>query len=179
MTRAFSRPRRFALTAIALVLAAVAFRSQLAQALVVRGDDLTYKGRSADALTHYGRAVWLDPNSSLAVDRYVFASMQRHSMNAIRSGISTATGFLTRNPHDAAVLRDRALCYLVQQRYAAARQDFEHAASASSDPRDYVFAGWAALHTRDAAGARRLWRRALALDERFLPAKIALAEHAK
>jgi tetratricopeptide (TPR) repeat protein len=179
MSSAFSRSRRLLLVAFSLAIAAMLFRSQVAQALVVRGDDFLSRGRSGDALLHYARALRIDPGLNLAVDRYVFASMQRHTTGALQSAVSTAGKFLARHPNDATLLTDRALCYIVERRYELARRDFEAAARASSNPRDYVFAGWAALHSGDARAARRLWRRALALDKRFEPARVALEERAK
>jgi hypothetical protein len=69
---AFTRIRRFALALTSIAIASVVFRSQLAEALVVRGDDFMYRGCRQSALKHYSRAVALDPDLSTAVDRYVF-----------------------------------------------------------------------------------------------------------
>jgi len=178
MNRTFSRSRRFAVVTCALLVAAAAFKSQLAQALVVRGDEFAYRGQSLRALSHYARAVRLDPQSGIATDRYVFALMQRHSRSALRSAIASASAYLERNSNDDTVLADRALCYLLTRQYSQARRDFERAARISSDPRAYVFAGWAALRAGDRKGARAMWRRALTLNPHFGPARVALAEHA-
>jgi tetratricopeptide (TPR) repeat protein len=171
------RWRRFAIAAIALTAACLLFRSQIAQALVVRGDDFMYRGQPLQALSHYARAVSLDADLGIAVDRYVFVSMQRHDPASLRSGIYTADAYLARNPRDATVMADRAMCYLAERHFRAARRDFELAARASSEARDYVFAGWAALRSGDSSGARALWRQALRIESRYEPALVALSEH--
>ena len=137
---AFTRPRRFRMAITGIVLAAFLFRSQVAQALVVRGDDFMYRGESATALAHYSRALRLDPNSSIAADRYVFVQMERHTGTALRSCISTANAYLLKNPNDATVLGDRAMCYLLQRRYARALRDFRAAVRLSPGTRQYVIA---------------------------------------
>jgi hypothetical protein len=71
------------------------------------------------------------------------------------------------------------MCYILERRYERARDDFERAARASSDARDYAFAGWAAAHGGDIHGARVLWRRASMADKRYAAASVSLAEHVK
>ncbi len=179
MTQCISRRRRFAVAGCALVLAGTVFRCQIAQALVVRGDDFLYRGRSAAALSRYARALALDPDLGTAADHYVFVSMERHTAPALRSSIVAADAYLARHPADSTVLADRALCRLLEKRYGAARRDFEAAGRASQDPREYVFGGWAAERSGDAVTARRLWRTALALDAHYRPAMLALKEAAR
>jgi tetratricopeptide (TPR) repeat protein len=152
------------------------FRSQLADALVVRGDEYLYRGNRIEALERYGRALALDPFAQAAVDRYVFISMQLHTNGALARGIGVATRYLKARPYDAAVRSDRALCYLHLRDYALARIDFQRAASASRDPRDYVFAGWAARFAGDPRSAVALWHAALALHPGYVPANVALME---
>ena len=174
MSRPFSRLRRFLLAGTALGISALVFRGQFAQSLVVRGDDLSYQGRSLQALSHYARAHWLDPNSAVATDRYTFTLMQRHTGTTLNTAIGVASEFLHKHPSDATILEDRAICYLLQGRYRQARGDFVHAAQLSSSARCYVFAGWAALHAGDSNGAKQLWKRALTIDPAFRPAYTAL-----
>lgn len=179
MKETFARPRRLTIAFIAIALSVVLFRSQLAQSLVVRGDDFMYRGQNAQALTRYARALYLDPDLGIAVDRYVFLSMQLRDKHSLQTAFDFAAAYLSHNPNDATVLSDRATCYLVERRYRDARRDFESAARIQHSARDYVFAGWAALHTGDTGAARVLWHRALRIDPRFKPAAIALAEHSQ
>ncbi len=177
MTEPFSRKRRFGVAFLAIALGALLFRSQVAQALVVRGDEFAYRGERAQALDRYTRALHIDPNLSAAADRFVFLSMQVRDTSSLRAALDLANSYLARNPSDATVLSDRAMCYLVEQRYRSAQRDFERAARLQRSAQDYVFAGWAAEHARDSLRARMLWRRALQIDSRYKPAAMAMAEH--
>ena len=176
MNTPFSRMRRFAIAASALLLAACLFRSQIAQALVLRGDDYLYQGRVPEAQERYERALTFDSGLEVAADRFVFVSMERHTRTSLERGIRAATKFLRAQPNDVSLLADRGLCYLVARKYMAARQDFVRAAAISGSASDFVFAGWAARRAGDRVGARRLWRRALEEDPRNRSARIALAE---
>lgn len=177
MNQPFARERRFAVALVALILGALLFRAQLAQSLVVRGDDFMYRGQSARALSRYSRALYFDPSLGLAADRFVFLAMQLRDKDSLKSAFEVANRYLARNPDDAGVLSDRAMCYLVERQYGRARADFERAAHLQRNARDYVFAGWAAVHSGDVNGARTLWHVALAVDPQFRPAALALAEH--
>lgn len=169
--------RRFAAAAFALIAAAALFRAQIADALVVRGDDLLYQSRRDAAFVHYARALALDPQSGTAADRYVFIQMERHTKSAVADAISAANRYLRGHPSDAEMLADRAMCYLRTGRYKAASTDFERAGAVAKRPQFYVFAGWAAKRGHDAAAAHRLWQAALTLDSRYGPALTALRTH--
>jgi len=159
-----SRMRRVAIAASALFVAACLFRTQVAQALVVRGDDYLYQANNGDALSRYARALAFDPRSDTAADRFVFISMEQHTAGSLERGIHAANDFLRREPNSALLLRDRALCYLIERRYRRAVRDFARAAALQHDAPDAVFAGWAALHAGDRRAARAFWREALAVD---------------
>lgn len=174
MSNAFSRARRFALAGTALLLAGALFRAQVAQALVIRGDDYLYRGDSRAALVRYRRAIALSPLSQTAVDRYVFVNMERHTSGALDVAIAAANRYLESRPHDAMLLSDRALCYLSEHQYRAAERDFEAAAKAARAPADYVFAGWAARRDGHKQHARLLWQAALRITPRYVPALAAL-----
>jgi tetratricopeptide (TPR) repeat protein len=149
MMKSFTRIRRFAVALTGIAIATGVFRSQVAEALVVRGDDFMYRGNRLSALKHYARAVEIDSDLSVAVDRYVFVSMEQHTAAALRSAISTANAFLSRHPTDATVRADRALCYLTLRQYAAAMQDFEIAAHFSRSSQ-YSIAARMLRHRREA-----------------------------
>jgi tetratricopeptide (TPR) repeat protein len=179
MKSPFRRERRFAVAIVACIIAAFIFRSAIADGLVIRGDDLAYQGRSSDALSHYARALWMDPSSEVAADRYTFTLIERHTSNALYSAITAANAFLSRNPNDAAILEDRAICYLMLHRYRQAEKNFGRSARISADPRVYVFAASAALHAGRLGDAKVFWHRALALDRTLKAAKLALESHGK
>lgn len=171
----FSRARRLCTAAISLLGAALLFRPQIAQGLILRGDDYLYRGDDSAALSRYTRALLLDPDNGDAADRAVFVQMERHTRASLTRGIDIATQYLRRRRDDPAVLADRALCRLIERDYAGARADFEDAALVARDARYFTFAGWAAFHMGDRSGARRLWREAVSADRAFTPAKLALA----
>jgi tetratricopeptide (TPR) repeat protein len=179
MRNELSRTRRLLVAFVALVASGVLFRPQVADALIVRGDDYIYRGDANAALERYRRALALWPVSETAADRYVFLEMQRNTPEALRSGVQIATRYLARRPHSSVVLFDRALCFLRAKRYALAQRDFVRAADASGSAQALVFAGWAAEHRGDRPAARRLWLRALRAQPRYKPALVALAEHAR
>lgn len=172
-----SRGRRACVAAFALAASAVLFRSQVADALVVRGDDFLYRGDRAAALLHYKRALSIDGHSEAAADRFVFIEMQQRTGKSLRDAVAVSTVALSAQPHDAVLLADRALCLLLLRRYDAARSDFESAARINDDARYYTFAGWASFHAGNLIAARALWRAALRADPRFRAASMALAEH--
>jgi tetratricopeptide (TPR) repeat protein len=174
MTAPFTRPRRFCVAAAAVALAGWLFAPQIADGLVVRGDDFMYRNASADAMNRYERALTIDPRNAAATDRIVFTGMELRTAQSLRRAVDVATAYLDRRPHDTVILADRALCYLIQRRYALARSDFERAATLARDPRYFVFAGWAAQHAHDRRHARDLWTRALAIDPHYRPALSAL-----
>jgi tetratricopeptide (TPR) repeat protein len=179
MSNPFSRSRRFAIAFVALALCAILFHNQIAEALVLRGDDYLYRGDTVSALERYNRALHIAPSSQVAADRFVFVSLQRNTRTSLRTAVQVATHYLSARPHDSVLLTDRALCYLHEKRYARAELDFERAARASETPDAYVFAGWAAEHMGRKNAARVLWEKALSVRRNYRPALIALAEHAR
>jgi tetratricopeptide (TPR) repeat protein len=140
MKAPFSRPRRFAVAIASLMLAGLIFRSQIAQALVIRGDDYVFRGDRFQALERYRRAMAIAPFSETAVDRYVFISMQLQTPQSIAAALQVANRYLEKHPNDTVVLADRALCYLHLRRYALASTDFQQAAAASHSARYALFA---------------------------------------
>lgn len=161
---------------MALLCAGVLFRSQVADALVIRGDDYLYRGGRVQALVRYNRALLVDPDSEVAADRYVFLSLQRQTSASLAAALAVASRYLHRHPHDAPLLRDRALCYLHLRKYEAAERDFADAARASGAPDAYVFAGWAAQHAGRQRDASVLWHQALRIRPQYRPAALALVE---
>jgi tetratricopeptide (TPR) repeat protein len=140
----------------------------------VRGDDFMYRNAYLEAMKRYERALAIDPTNGAATDRIAFIGMELRSVQSLQRAVSVATSYLAKRPDDGVILADRALCYLIQRRYALALLDFERAARLQKDPRYYVFAGWAAAHMNDRGRAQLLWLKALAIDPRNGPARAAL-----
>lgn len=166
--------RRFALALVALVVSGLLFHAQVADALVTRGDSFMQAGRPARAARYYQRAVWWDPSSALAADRFAFVSFQLRSPAALAAGIAIASDALLRAPGNWQLLLDRALCFQAAGRLREARADFAQAAELRRDPQLLHFAGWAAFRSGDVSAAGRYWRAALRIDPTFAPASLAL-----
>lgn len=174
MNVAFSRRRRFCLATMSLALAAWLFAPQVADGLVIRGDDFMYRHASSQALTRYERALRIDRENAAATDRIVFTDMELRTPQSLRLGIDVASAYLARRRDEPVILADRALCYLIERRYAPALADFERVARLRRDARYFVFAGWAAYHEHDRERARALWSSALAIEPDYVPARRAL-----
>ena len=155
MTRPFSRGRRFAVAGAAFAIALLLFRTQVAESLVVRGDDLFYRGQSIAALEHYERALFLDPALPSGADRVFFVSIQERSPEVRAQAAAAVARALRRHPEDPALLADRALYEVMRRHYADAERDYAAAGAAAGNSQDLAFARWAARHARNRAGALR------------------------
>lgn len=178
MTASLTRVRRTIVAATALLLGTFLFRSQVASALVVRGDDFLYRNDTSAALARYERALALNGGDPAAVDRIAFLGIEQRTRFSLRRATAVTSVYLGSHPNDAIILADRGLCYLIGREYVRAQSDFQRAAEILRDPRYFTFAGWAAYHAHDPQRARRLWIHAMAIDRSFLPARIAL-EHTR
>lgn len=162
--------RKALVVIVALAAAAIALRPQMSSALVVRGDDLAYRGDAARALTMYGRAIAFDRNNESAVDRYTFEGAISHKPALERKAVGISSAFLRRYPQDATVLADRALCYAILRDYVRAERDFARAGELARDPRALTFAGFSALRANRRELARAHFLSALRVDETYEPA---------
>jgi tetratricopeptide (TPR) repeat protein len=166
--------RRFAVALVSLLLCALLFHGQIADALVTRGDSFLQAGRPARAERYYRRALWWDSRSNVAADRFAFVGFELRTRAALDAAIEIAGDALARTPSEEPLLLDRALCLQAEGRYREARADFARAAVIRSDPQLLHLAGWAALRSGDARAARRYWQGALRIDPSFTPAALAL-----
>ncbi|GAC1388859.1 MAG: hypothetical protein NVSMB31_03770 [Vulcanimicrobiaceae bacterium] len=166
--------RRFAIATLASLLAALLLHSQIAIALVTRGDEFLARGDVGSARRYYLRAMSFDHNVSTTVDRFAFSSLEQRTPASLREGALVASSYLLSNPHDASILADRALCYQILRKYNLAAADFKAAASASRSARYYTFAGWASYRMGNRVSARQLWKKALTIDRLYSPAIGAL-----
>jgi Tfp pilus assembly protein PilF len=167
--------RRFSLALTGIGVSALLLRSQVSISMVVRGDDLLYRGQTTRALQMYERAQAFDGDDEAAVDRYAFAAFLSRRPVLVQRGIAATTVFLKRHPHAAAILNDRALLDHAASAFADAARDFARVGGSLHDPRAFTFAGFDALRAGDARGAKANFERALALNAHFLPALHGLA----
>jgi len=167
---------RIFLAILSLAIGLLLFRTQLADALVVRGDDMLVQNTYDEAARHYTRALRLDPGSIVAIDRLAFVALQQKRPEAFRYVTDIATRYLKVHPADPTVLFDRALCYLKQKKYRSAYVDFYRAAQLTGDPQQYTFAGWAARRAGKLDRAAASWRQALRLRHDYRPAAVALSK---
>jgi tetratricopeptide (TPR) repeat protein len=152
----------------------VLFHGQIADALVTRGDSFLQAGHAARAERYYRRALWWDPGSSVAADRFAFVGFQLRTRDTLDAAIAVANEALARAPDDRHLLLDRALCLQARGRLREARADFARSAELYHEPQLLHFAGWAALRSGDIRSARRYWHTALQLDPSFTPSELAL-----
>jgi tetratricopeptide (TPR) repeat protein len=167
---------RLFLASLGLAVSVLLLRVQIADALIVRGDEMLIRNSYAAASTMYARALWFDRGSAIAIDRLVFVALQERTPKALHAATALASGYLGTHQADQTVLFDRALCYLKLRNYHAAYADFSRAAGLSGDPQQYTFAGWAARRTGDVKDAAASWSRALRLRHGYKPAAVALSE---
>ena len=169
-----SLPRRLLVAAIGLGLAALLFRSAIADGLVTRGDELLVAASLERAQVYYARALRIDA-SPIAAERFAFAGLMRHTRSALRDAIGVANGALDRMPGDTALLVDRALARIALGEYGAACLDFQRLGAATGNAAYYEFAAQAARRAGARNTARRLFERVLRLNPHFAAARRALA----
>lgn len=171
---ALPRGRRVALALGGIFISAAIMRTQLADALVVRGDGCLYRARPACAFRYYRRAMWFDSDNGLAVDRFVFVAMMTRDRAALDEGVGLASTYLRRHPDDSVVRMDRAMVYRAAGRNARALLDFAIVGRHTHDARALTFAGFAAKSIGQRARAKTFWLAALAFAPGFPPARHAL-----
>ncbi len=167
---------RMFLAVLSLAIGLLLFHAQIADALVVRGDDMLVQNAYDDAAQRYSRALRFDPGSVVALDRLAFVALQKRRPEALRAATDRASEYLKSHAAEPTVLFDRALCYLKLKNYRPAYVDFARAALLTHDPQDYTFAGWAARRAGRLGRAIALWRQALRVRPDYRPAAAALSE---
>lgn len=163
--------RRVGLIMIALVLSSVLLRSQLASALVTRGDDLVFWGNERAAVAKYELALRIDPNSSTAADRFAFAAIRMHHPVLLRQAVRFIDIPLARHPSDPILELDRALCLHALGSYSEAAAAFFAVGLRTHDARALMFAALDLERIHRGAEARALLRSAVAFDPGFMPAR--------
>jgi hypothetical protein len=173
--KALSRGRRLALAMLSLTCAAVLFHTNVATALVSRGDDLLAAGDVNGAARVYGRAFRLDAANADAADRLAFALLLRRAPGDAARADAVAVAGLAAAPHDARLLADRGFAAQRLRRWRDAEAAFLGAALVGRDPRYAHLAAQMARRCADRAAERMHLRTALALDRRYAPARMLLA----
>ncbi len=166
-----TRVRRALIASFALVIAFAMFHTQLAAAVVTRGDDVLRTGNVPDALRLYQRAMVLDPRSAVAADRMAFYLGMRHDAAGANAAIAVVTRALQRGAWDPALFADRAFAELRLHAWRDAEHDFAAAGNAAHDARYHHFAARMALYSADRPAAVRYTRLALDDDPHFAPAQ--------
>lgn len=169
-----TRMRRLLVAATALTLAAACFHTQLASAVVTRGDDVVRSGDVAGGLRLYARALSIDPRSAIAADRLAFYLSMRHDRNGARSAIAIVSRAIAAGASDATLLADRAFAEVQLRAWRDAERDFAGAGAAAHDARYEHFAARMALHVHDRLAAVRYASLALADDPAFAPSRAML-----
>jgi hypothetical protein len=123
----------------------------------------------------YERALVVDPGNDAAVDRYAVSAFLSHDPRLLQAGIAMTSRFLARHAGNSIILNDRALLNHAERKFHEAADDFARVGKATSDPRAFTFAGFDALRSGDARLAAIDFKRALALDAQFVPARHGLA----
>jgi tetratricopeptide (TPR) repeat protein len=166
--------RRLLLAGVGIAITAFLTRAQIADAVVLRGDECLYRSQPESGLRYYRRALWIDAGNGVAVDRFLFVAMTLRNVTALREGVQLASKYLLENSGDDVVLLDRAMAYRALGRPAAALADFSLIGARRGDGRALTFAGYEARALGHYALARSLWRQALRLDPRIVAARHAL-----
>jgi len=167
--------RRFALVAIALVSAWPLLRGAISSALVTRGDALLY-ARDGRAQAKYRLALQIDPDNTVAADRYVFAAFLERKSGTLEDAIRVATLVLRRTPHATAVRMDRALCYHLLKRYRPAARDFEQVGEELGDVQALALAASDSTRSGNMPAARRMLQMAERIDPTYHPVRVALGK---
>jgi tetratricopeptide (TPR) repeat protein len=171
MSDRYGMVRRVAIACTGIAAAALLLRPQISASLVTRGDDLVYQGNVGRSLVMYRRAIAIDPQNDVAVDRVAFEAVLSHRPDDRRFALAVTSRYLQEHPDRRALLMDRGLLYQQAAAYLPAHADFERAAALSGDAQAYSLAGFDALHAGRVAAAAADFRRALAIDPYFVPAR--------
>ncbi|MGB8519184.1 MAG: hypothetical protein WCD38_03385 [Candidatus Tumulicola sp.] len=168
--------RRVALAAAAVAVSGILLRGQVADALVVRGDEFLYRSNSKAALRYYRRALRFDANNTVALDRVLFVSTLLRNRTQMRDAVERSTGYLDRRPDDDAIRMDRAMACRALGDASTAAADFAIAGYRTRDARALALAGFASRTVADERAAVRLFRAALVLAPKMPAALHALAD---
>lgn len=162
--------RQALVVAFACTVSGLVLRPALSSALVSRGDALTFQGQTRHALAVYSRAIALDGNDAVALDRYLFSALLVHDDGALREAVAAGERYMRRHPQALSVEFDVALDEQRLHRYGAAAAHFEATGSRTHDPAAFVFAALDVAASQPAR-AIRLLHAALRMDPAFAPAR--------
>jgi hypothetical protein len=156
--------RRCGIAGIALTIAGGLLRTDVALALVFRGDDAMTRASIASASGYYRRALLLDPGSVLATDRLAFAAFLQDDVGTMRTEMARLNDAIARHRADPELRKDRALLELRLRQPGEAERDLAFVGRQSADARSLAFAGFLEARQGDCMGARALWKSALNIE---------------
>lgn len=166
--------RRLTLVLTALFSAIPIVRPAISSALVTRGDAMLF-ARDPRAQEKYRLAFAIDPSNIGAADRFVFAAFLSRKARELEDGVQLAGTVLARDPGNATLRMDRALCLHLLKRYATARADFEWVGKRRGNVQALALAAADARKCGRPEEARRLLLLAHREDPTYLPVRLALA----
>jgi tetratricopeptide (TPR) repeat protein len=166
--------RRLAIAAISLGCAAILFHSNVATALISRGDELLAQGDTNGATLAYARALAFDGASLVAADRLAFGYLLRRAPGDAERAFTTAGAALSHSPGNASLATDLGLAAERLGRWNDAERSFLSVAASSNDARYAHLAAECALRRHDITAARSDLRRALMIDHTYSPARYAI-----
>jgi tetratricopeptide (TPR) repeat protein len=163
--------RRFALAVASLLVAYALLRPVVATAVVARGDQFLMRADLTGASRYYMRALRVDSDCEVAVDRYLFSQLQMRGDDALRGASRIADMYLRSHASASRIRLDRALVLWARGADTAAASDFMRVAGEARDFRYYALAAHAALRAGDRSLARAAFAQALQLEPRYAIAR--------
>jgi tetratricopeptide (TPR) repeat protein len=167
--------RRLLIPLVSIPLAGLLFHAQLADGLVIRGDNEFQSGNAVAASKFYNRARWFDRDSSAAAERITTLGIMSRSASFIHDAMRVADDELTRKPGDTIVRQNRALLYQKANQPERAYADWRVVALQTNNPVIVEFAARNAERHHQFDLARRFYQRSLELNPRRVSARNALA----
>jgi Tfp pilus assembly protein PilF len=167
--------RRFLIPVVAIPIAGLLFHAQVADGLVIRGDDEFQSGNARAAYKFYQRARFFDHDSSVAAERITTLGIMSRSATFVHQAVAVADDQLARQPGDTLVRQNRALLEQKLSQPDRAYADWRLVALQTTDPVVVEYAARAAERHHQFDLARRFYQRTLQLNPNRATARRALA----
>ena len=104
-----SLARRCALATAGWAIAWALLHPCVANALCARGDEFLRRGDPRSADRYYVRAMRVDPDCAVAVERFTFSSLELRTLDDLRAAIHAADAYLAAHGSNREIETDRAL----------------------------------------------------------------------
>lgn len=168
--------RRIALATIAVAVSGMLLRGQMADALVVRGDEFLYRSYPSAALRYYRRALQFDPSNAVALDRLLFVATLVRDRASMLDAAGRSIRYLEGRADDDVIRLDLAMTRRRLGDEAAAFSDFAVVGYRTRDARALALGAFAAQSAAGDRVARRLFRAALVVNPK-MPAALHALSH--